>query len=367
MRVKYVNSLTGRRLPCRRRLRLAGWPALSGNRARSAARGRPARSRRTSQAGPNPAAAGETQRRTVPDKTTDQAGPRQPSAKTRTLGLSDVEVALLGLLSIRPMTGYEIRRSYARGLAPWWETPRTQIYPKLRELKRRGLVRDELVVQHGKPNKRVYTIEPAGSEALVSWLRRVISWPVMKHQMMMRLFFGNLLPLPEFRQLLTDYSERMATMVDSLRTAHTRFSAALTGPYRTSVFFELLSLEHLIKMAELEVSGTRAILAMLARADRAFTMDNGDQASQLLEAIREQAQALLPARRALRRTPRNGGSTRPCTAGAVPPPTPRCACLATAASRSGPGWTCSPATTWKPRRTGWGAALDDIHPLRAVG
>jgi DNA-binding PadR family transcriptional regulator len=202
-------------------------------------------------------------------------------------------VALLGLLSIRPMTGYEIRQSYARGLAPWWETPRTQIYPKLRELKGRGLLRDELVVQQGKPNKRVYTIERAGSQALEAWLRRDISWPDMKHHMMMRLFFGNLLPLPTFRQLLTDYCERMASWADSLRAAHTRFSASLTGPYRTSVFFELLSLEHLIKMTELEMSSAKAILTQLAKADRAFTMQHGDQASQLLDAIREQARSSL--------------------------------------------------------------------------
>jgi DNA-binding PadR family transcriptional regulator len=224
----------------------------------------------------------------------DRAGPQQPPpAEASSPDLSDIEVALLGLLSIRPMTGYEIRQNYARGLAPWWDTPRTQIYPKLRELKRRGLVRDELVVQQSKPNKRVYTIEPVGSEALVNWLRRDISWPEMKHQMMMRLFFANLLPLPAFRQLLTDYCERMAALADSLRTAHTRFSAALTGPYRASVFFELLSLEHLIKMAELEVSGTNAILTVLAKANAAFTMENGDQASQLLDAIREHAQSSL--------------------------------------------------------------------------
>ena len=43
--------------------------------------------------------------------------------------LSELEVALLALLSIRPMTGYEILRHHARALEPWWETPRTQIYP----------------------------------------------------------------------------------------------------------------------------------------------------------------------------------------------------------------------------------------------
>jgi DNA-binding PadR family transcriptional regulator len=69
-------------------------------------------------------------------------------------GLSELEVALLALLSIRPMTGYEILRHHARALEPWWETPRTQIYPKLRELQRRGLIEHEYVVQESKPNKR---------------------------------------------------------------------------------------------------------------------------------------------------------------------------------------------------------------------
>jgi DNA-binding PadR family transcriptional regulator len=203
--------------------------------------------------------------------------------------LSDVEAALLGLLSIRPMTGYEIRKSYARGLAPWWETPRSQIYPKLRELERRGLVRDEIVVQHGKPNKRIYAIESAGTTALTGWLSREIGRTEMKHRMLIRLFFGNLLPPGTIRRLLDDYRKQMAAFEASLREAHQRFSASLAGPYRTSVFFELLSLEHLIKMVELEASGTATILQVLDKADGAFTTENGDQASLLLEAIREHA------------------------------------------------------------------------------
>jgi DNA-binding PadR family transcriptional regulator len=104
--------------------------------------------------------------------------------------LSELEVALLALLSIRPMTGYEILRHHARALEPWWETPRTQIYPKLRELQRRGLIEHEYVVQESKPNKRLYSIGPAGSEALASWLGSTINVPEMRHHMMMRLFLG---------------------------------------------------------------------------------------------------------------------------------------------------------------------------------
>lgn len=199
--------------------------------------------------------------------------------------LSDLEVALLGLLSIRGMTGYEIKRHYARAIAPWWETPRTQIYPKLRELERRGLVRHEYIVQQGKPNKRVYSLRPSGSAALAGWLRTDIRWPDLRQHMMMRLFLGNLLPIEVMRRLLEDYRERTVARVTVLRGARARFAASLEGPYRESVFFELLSLDHLIAMNELDVSGSTKVLAALERMPSLLTGSNGDKASQLLDII----------------------------------------------------------------------------------
>lgn len=202
-------------------------------------------------------------------------------------GLSDLEVALLGLLSVRPTTGYDIQRHYARALAPWWETPRTQIYPKLRELQRRGLVEDETVVQDGKPNKRLFSLSDAGSAALRTWLQGPIGWPDMRHQMMMRLFLGNLLPAETTRALLEDYRQRTEAWASSLREAHDRFSRSLEGPYRESVFFELLSLEHLIAIADLERSGAETALKALERAQGVLGTGNGEQSNRLLEIVRD--------------------------------------------------------------------------------
>jgi DNA-binding PadR family transcriptional regulator len=211
--------------------------------------------------------------------------------------LSELEVALLALLSIRPMTGYEILRHQARALEPWWETPRTQIYPKLRELQKRGLIEHEYVVQESKPNKRLYSIGPAGSQALSSWLASTISGPEMRHHMMMRLFLGNLLPIEETGRLLTDYRDRMAARAESFRQARDRFSGSLGGPYRDSVFFELLSLDHLIAMTDLEVAGTDRALDALRRfgpddspshpAGHHAAGPGAEQASELLDAIRD--------------------------------------------------------------------------------
>jgi PadR family transcriptional regulator, regulatory protein AphA len=212
-------------------------------------------------------------------------GAEQPLRRSD--GLSDLEVALLGLLSVRPMSGYEIGRHFDRALAPWWDAPRTQIYPKLRELEGRGLVEHEYVVQHSKPNKRVYTLTPTGLERLREWLRDGVRWVEMRHHMMMRLFLGNVLPAEELRRLLSDYRDRTAAWAGELRQIETKFKPSLSGPYGRTVLFELLSLRHLIAMAELEITGATEALSALDQADDDPLAGHADRAGHLLDAVRE--------------------------------------------------------------------------------
>ena len=202
-------------------------------------------------------------------------------------GLSDVEVALLGLLSVRPMTGYEIRHHFDRALAPWWDTPRTQIYPKLRELESRQLIEHEYIVQESKPNKRVYRPTAAGRDLLQGWLKRAIGWPDMRHHMMMRLFLGHLLPAHDLRTLLTDYRDQTADWSAQLREIEAKFAKSLSGPYRDTVFFELLSLRNLISLADFEVSAADRACKALDQAHDPAQPGNGELAGRLLDVIRE--------------------------------------------------------------------------------
>jgi DNA-binding PadR family transcriptional regulator len=202
-------------------------------------------------------------------------------------GLSDVEVALLGLLSVRPMTGYEIRHHFDRALAPWWDTPRTQIYPKLRELESRQLIEHEYIVQESKPNKRVYSPTDAGRDLLQDWLKRSIPWPDMRHHLMMRLFLGHLLPEGDLRALLADYHDRTEIWSAQLREIEAKFAKSLSGPYRDTVFFELLSLRNLIALAEFEVSAADRASKALDQAHDPAQPGNGELAGRLLDVIRE--------------------------------------------------------------------------------
>ena len=60
-----------------------------------------------------------------------------------------------------------------------------------------------------------------------------------------------------------------------------------TSQVSSSVFFELLSLDHLIAMTDLEVTGTDKALAALRRFGSDGALASAEQASDLLDAIRD--------------------------------------------------------------------------------
>ena len=79
--------------------------------------------------------------------------------------------ATLSLLARCPLSGYDIAREMKRPHAFFFGHAQiSQIYPELSRLQEAGLVTSTVVEQQGKPDKRVYTIAPAGMQRLRSWL-----------------------------------------------------------------------------------------------------------------------------------------------------------------------------------------------------
>lgn len=78
--------------------------------------------------------------------------------------------AVLGLLSYRPASGYDIRKVYAQSLGNFWNESYGHIYPILRRLVDEGLATRVVERTDGRPDRHVYAITPAGREALLRWL-----------------------------------------------------------------------------------------------------------------------------------------------------------------------------------------------------
>ena len=84
---------------------------------------------------------------------------------TSTLGF-----ALLGLLARGPRSGYDIAAQLKEGVGPFWHARHSQIYPELARLEADGLVSHERVAQHDRPDKKVFSVLPAGQAALSAWV-----------------------------------------------------------------------------------------------------------------------------------------------------------------------------------------------------
>src|SRR5437764_15026869 len=77
---------------------------------------------------------------------------------------------ILGLLGARPMSGYDIKQAFDRALASYWNAGNSQIYTTLKSLSQAYLVESEVIVQTGRPNRKVYRLTPTGRTELDHWL-----------------------------------------------------------------------------------------------------------------------------------------------------------------------------------------------------
>ena len=78
--------------------------------------------------------------------------------------------ALLAILAVEPMTGYDLTKHFDRSAAYVWHAPHSQIYPELRKLEDVGLVTAESVARGDRGIKRTYSITDAGLAELTEWV-----------------------------------------------------------------------------------------------------------------------------------------------------------------------------------------------------
>lgn len=174
-----------------------------------------------------------------------------------------LKMSILGLLSIRPMSGYEVRKHFLRALSPYWAAPLTQIYPTLRSLQRAGFIKGRAIVQEGRPNKRVFSLSRQGRRELTRWLAAPIAMPSMHHEFLHKLFLMNLLGPEKAQESVKDYLRRSEHWLANLLVIQRKMQPTLRGPFRETVEYQLISLEHLIRIAQNEVTGAKATLEQL--------------------------------------------------------------------------------------------------------
>jgi DNA-binding PadR family transcriptional regulator len=114
---------------------------------------------------------------------------------------SQTSTAILGVLSIEPLTGYEIRQAIAAVLGHFWHESFGQIYPCLADLERDSLVRSH---PGERPRSSVFEITTAGRTRLRELLREPVAPQPPRNGVLLRTFFGTSLAREDLAGMLDD-------------------------------------------------------------------------------------------------------------------------------------------------------------------
>ncbi|MDE1177746.1 MAG: PadR family transcriptional regulator [Edaphobacter sp.] len=114
--------------------------------------------------------------------------------------------ALLGLLTLGDMSGYDMRSLIDRSIGHFWTESYGQIYPSLKWLSSEGFVEKKTERKKGRPDRNVFTLTPAGRKRLKQWLAVPPVVPeIPRSELLLKLFFGLHVPQKVSRSHLASF------------------------------------------------------------------------------------------------------------------------------------------------------------------
>jgi DNA-binding PadR family transcriptional regulator len=143
-----------------------------------------------------------------------------------------IDFAILGLLSWRSLTGYDIKKMFAGSAALYWSGNNNQIYTSLVRLHEREFVTREIVFQEDSPPRKIYSITDAGREALRTWLLTEPEPPQLKNSFLVQLAWADQLSAEELDELLGRYEEEMQVQLEMLQVQKTQRNETPSGKPR---------------------------------------------------------------------------------------------------------------------------------------
>lgn len=84
--------------------------------------------------------------------------------------------ALLSLLLVEPMTGYDLHKQFESSVGHVWHAPDSQIYPELRRMEAAGLLQGEEVAWGPRGKKRQYHVTEAGRQEFQAWMNTPLDY-----------------------------------------------------------------------------------------------------------------------------------------------------------------------------------------------
>jgi PadR family transcriptional regulator, regulatory protein AphA len=120
-----------------------------------------------------------------------------------------LEYAILGLLSWRSLSGYDLKKVFEESVALYWSGNNNEIYRTLVNLYKEELVTREIQLQENYPARKVYSITDKGLAELNKWVHSAVDLPQRKHSLLIQLAWADMLSPDELDDLLEKYEDEV--------------------------------------------------------------------------------------------------------------------------------------------------------------
>ena len=174
-----------------------------------------------------------------------------------------IKYAILGYLSWRALSGYDLKKLIADSVAFHWTGNNSQIYTTLVELHRAGMVTQELQPQEHYPTRKVYTITDRGVADLRLWLLTTPELPQLRNVFLTQLAWADCLTAPELDALLAKYEAEVQMQLLMCREQERRGSVSPARTPREAYLWRMLA-ENRIGFYEHEVAWAQRVRRELA-------------------------------------------------------------------------------------------------------
>jgi DNA-binding PadR family transcriptional regulator len=137
--------------------------------------------------------------------------------------LTEFEQVLLGMIAAAPSTGYDLKQAFATTPLGVYQPSSGALYPALRRLEQRGLLRAEPDNPDGRPRSRrrfVYHLTETGRSAHAAWVRQPVNPATIAGDIPLHLMrfvmMERVLSRDEVLAFLTDLRDALTAYLDGL-------------------------------------------------------------------------------------------------------------------------------------------------------
>jgi len=167
------------------------------------------------------------------------------------------QFAVLGMLALlKRSSGYDLKKHMEASTQYFWRETFSSIYPILEDLETQKLIVKIDVRAKNDRKRNVYRITPQGTSVLTAWLLKNPDDIQVRNELLLKLFFGELVPTKVSIKHLEDYKKELTHKLSVFRDIETNLRAIDSS----EAVYSLITLDH----------GISQVLTSLEWCDRAI-------------------------------------------------------------------------------------------------